>query len=717
MQNSLHASLSKTLLPAAALLTAVLTCSTAPAQEEFEGWHLEPSIGQAHLVMVARVARISRVTLVEGAKTDVALREYRFQPVRVLKGIFQRDELSMTASDLGISADGDPPLAEGGFRLLILIQPRGLQSYGCVAAAPGAATFAERVPLVTGSEDPLVGVADTLIRVADSRSRRERASLLVQRLIETHGLAAVPLLSSLRLRADWAAADRRAYESLAELAVDSHTAIRGGAVELLREMLASGATPDEPRQLQGVTEALREILESDEANTRIRVAALKAFGHLGRLRPFSADADWLRVLLTRHMIDGATYAERLAAVAALGHPSAAASTPVLDALAALPLDESPERERVYIRAAVRRHAATGWAAPILLERLKRSIAARQSLEAEIEPLGRMRSEESLPLLLEAAGQLGLSRDDRLQIASALGQLGDDRAVRVLADWLRTDDYRVKAAALAALETIDSPLAAREVRPLIKTEPNLTYKLRIARLLARHGLGDGYALATEHLADDEHLAAATLVLVVLDDPRTSGDLATILTTRPDQRWRAAALTGLAATGDAAARQQLLEILSDDRHPLAAAAAEAAGLSADAALLPPLAELVDSRNRRIALASLVALRRFLSGVRTSPRGLAAADLIADELNNSEPPAPAAEVPPETRAALAEAVASLAADAYVDAQLRHEALAVARLLGGQRYTELLTDLADQAELEGAELLAKVQMEMRRTNCLVRQ
>ncbi len=39
---------------------------------------------------------------------------------------------------------------------------------------------------------------------------------------------------------------------------------------------------------------------------------------------------------------------------------------------------------------------------VLLARLERSIAARQSLEAEIEALGRMRSKESLPLLLAAA---------------------------------------------------------------------------------------------------------------------------------------------------------------------------------------------------------------------------------------------------------------------------------------------------------------------------
>src|SRR4051812_13426215 len=79
-------------LPFSALVivVAALTCRSASAQDGFEGWHLEPGVGQAHLVMVARVASISQVTVVEGAKTDTALREYRFQPIRRLKGLFQR---------------------------------------------------------------------------------------------------------------------------------------------------------------------------------------------------------------------------------------------------------------------------------------------------------------------------------------------------------------------------------------------------------------------------------------------------------------------------------------------------------------------------------------------------------------------------------------------------------------------------------------------------
>src|SRR5262245_35521716 len=181
----------------AVVLAVTLSCRIGLAQEGFEGWQLEPGVAQAHLVMVARVASVSRLTVVEGAKTDVALREYRFQPIRRLKGLFQRDQLSMTGADLGCPPEDAalaPPLKEGEYRLLILAQQQG-RFLGCVSAAPGATTFAERVPLLTGPDDPLVGVIETLIQVADARSRRERAALLVKRLEGVDGVAAVPVLS------------------------------------------------------------------------------------------------------------------------------------------------------------------------------------------------------------------------------------------------------------------------------------------------------------------------------------------------------------------------------------------------------------------------------------------------------------------------------------------------------------------------------------------
>jgi hypothetical protein len=189
---------------------------------------------------------------------------------------------------------------------------------------------------------------------------------------------------------------------------------------------------------------------------------------------------------------------------------------------------------------------------------------------------------------------------------------------------------------------------------------------------------------------------------------------VLATRPDRRWHAAALTGLAATGDAAARRQLREILLDDRNPLAADASEQAGLCDDTELVRPLSALAQSRNKRISLAALVPLRRFFMDARSSPRGLAAAREDQADEDNGNPRPPLVNAPAAAHAAGSAAVAALVVDAYVDAEVRQEAFAVARLLHGDRYLKLLEDVADQAELEGTGLLAAAETELRRERSL---
>jgi hypothetical protein len=685
-----------------------LSCGIAAGQESFAGWNLEPSLGQAHLVMVARVVSIGRLTVVTGAKTDVALREYRFQPVRRLRGIFQREQLSMTAADLGCPADDAavaPPLREGELRLLILVQQPG-GAVGCVAAGPGASTFEQRVPLLRGLDDGLIATAETLIRVADSRSRRERARLLLDRLEQASGVSAVPLLTSVRLRADWAALDGRALPALERLARDPSLAVRAAACGALREVLSHVRPAPDFRPPAGLAAALRAILEADGSRTELRLAAMESLGHLRRL---GAEADGERDWLIGQLQSAATHAERAAAARALSRATdPPATAAVLGALAGLPLDEPASSSTTYARAAVQLDAAG--AERVLLVRLERLIQAGQPLGTEVAALGRLRSQASVPLLLAAAGQQGLAAADRNQVAWALGRLGDDRGVPVLTNWLRGNDYALKELALAALESIDSPAAAREARPLLKSEPYLPFKLRLARLLARQQLADGYSLATEHLADTGHTADASLVLAALGDPRTGPDLQPILAARPDRQWHAAVLSGLAAVGDAAARQQLLEILADDRHALSAAAAEAAGVSAGGELLLPLSQLTQSRNKQLALAALLALRRSLCDVRSSPRGLAAVVPAAAISDEDELVLPAVEVPAATQAAISAAVAALVTDAYVDADVRQEAFAVARMLAGERLTRLLAELADQAELEGTPLLAAAQAEVQR-------
>jgi HEAT repeat protein len=571
------------------------------------------------------------------------------------------------------------------------------------------------------------------------------------------GVAVVPLLTSLKERADWAAHDGRLYGPvedsgdgeatptvITQLVRSRHAQVRGASIELLRDMFASGIIPNSRSQIESVVNVLKGVLQSDEDRTSIRLAAIEAFNHLLSRNLAGRDVRLPRnvaEMLADQATEAPTYAERAAATEAFSRAGGRGmKDSILESLKRLPLDELPAREELYLRAAA--HVAPADAERLIRDRLQRSIGARQSLESEVEtlivlgnngiapPLPARTTEKAadaleavkdaavqnaaetakdvegsgskaiVPLLLDAAIQSDVSLKDRKAIAKALGHFDDDRAVPILVRWLRHDNYQLGPAALAALEAIDSDAAAREIRPLLKTEPQLSTKLRIARLLARHGIDDGYSLATEHLADPDFTASAALVLAALDDPRTTKDLTAILEGRSDRRWQAAALTGLVVVGDEAGKKRLLDILNDERNPLAADAAVAVGLSADADLLPPLAKLVQSRNPQIAMSSLVALRRFFSGVRNSPHGLDAVNF--DEHKHAPY---LEEVPEEMRKELAKAVASLVADPYVAHNVRQEAFAVARLLDHHEYESLLSELADQAELEGTPLLLAVQ------------
>ena len=341
-----------------------------------------------------------------------------------------------------------------------------------------------------------------------------------------------------------------------------------------------------------MADALRKVLESDEQVTKTRFC-LQSKPCATSPRT-SETLTWLQKWLSSHdRPPRVAYSERWAASSALFQSYQPPD--VLDIvdiqLDNLPLDADSGYVAAVVRAAIRLDGPS--LEHTLLRRLERSMAARQSLETTIEALAKLRrrSKASLQLLLDAAKKSSVSAGDQYTIAWAFARLGDDRAVPVLSNWLRSNDNRLKERSLSALEQLDSPAAAREVRPLLKPEAYLPYKLRMARLLARHHLADGYALATEHLADASQSAEATLVLVCSTTRgRPAKDLSAILAAKPDHRWRAAALTGLAAIGDAGARKQLLEILVDDRNPLAADMADAVGLAGDAALLTPLARLV-------------------------------------------------------------------------------------------------------------------------------
>jgi HEAT repeat protein len=702
----------KTAIPAVSVRFTSSSSSSSNASEWFHNWDIETRIGQSQLILVVRVSNVSAVTVVQGAKVNTTHREYRFQPVRRLKGVFTRDELSMTSSDLGLTeGDGSqaPPIQPGEFRLLLLT--RTVQGgFSCTGYQPGTAFNLEQIiPKLRGADDPIVGMAETLVRVTESPSRRERVELLVKQLDATAGPAAVPLTKSLAARAHWAAETPMAAGPLLRLAADDSTSIRAAALQTLERVLAVGSFGDDSKVLGEAAEAMRRLLESDDVETAVRVSALLGIGHLSE---FGRRLPWTGPMLARSLEEPRTHAERVAAAAALADLNDPNTTDrLLSALTRLPLDEPPNREQILIAAAVR--LAGNRTGPVLSRRLERKLAAEHYAAIEIAYLGQLKHHDAFPLLLRAAevdapyrqGQeagctianvpgLGAYANwdafhqQRMAVAYAFEQIKDSRAVHVLDGWLRDSNQYVRARAVDALDAIDSDEAVGSVRLRLKAEPDLQLKLRMAALLGRHQIADGYALAIEHAADPGLMEVAVRAIGAIRDPGTAAELWNILNTSHDPAWNAAALAGLVAVRDPKIKDRLFKILSDPRNPLLASAVTAAGELGDPDCLPLVAPLVGSRNDQVVYA---ALRTIVK--------LATPEKIGDDA--------------ERRKSLATAVSNvlaLVADQDTNLQLRVAALDTAKTLADPRVHEVFTSLADQSALENTLLLERVEQQLRR-------
>jgi hypothetical protein len=462
-----------------ACLTIVALPSHAVAKGEwYVNWEMEDRIAHSQLILVARVSNVSAMTVVHGGKASSTLREYRFQPVRRLKGVFSREELPLTSSDLGISeSDGStvPPLQQGEFRLLLLM--RTAEGFSCVSGAGGSLPLDQQVPKLIGPDDPIVAMTQVLVEVTEEPSRNKRAALLIARLADTSGPPTVPLLRSLGRRAIWAAQNPSTAAPLARLTQDKSPAVRATALEAINRVLAADYLRRDEKSLARYANALRRDAESNESETPARVAALRAAGRLGE---FGRTQPWTARLLLKQLDSAPTHAERQAATAGLADLQDPATLEhVLRVLDALPLDEETARER-NLAQSVSRLAADG-ASAALVRRMRRSLAAGESPIVEIEQLGLLKSKDSIPGLLEAAGIApspmvaaneavaagpvvldesakggrSLSRvvhdrsiesahvtaEEQIALANAFEQIKDERAVEVLGVWLRSPATR------------------------------------------------------------------------------------------------------------------------------------------------------------------------------------------------------------------------------------------------------------------------------------
>lgn len=683
---------------AAALVSVGRAQETGDFRHWYADWSVQQAVNDAQLILVAKVTHVGQLKVVEGAKTDKYFREFRFQPIRQLKGVYSRGELVMSASDLGCASSTGAAandLREGQLRILMLSQSNpaafglgGLPSFGCVTA-PNSKNFRQSVPLLSGEDDPIIPMFETMCRLANLRSRRARAESLVERLDATEGPAAVPLLAAVRRDAMWAAANSNVVEPLVRLAGDERAPIRTEAVRTIASVLTWSRNAGLPTERLG--QAVREFLVEGRRRTADRVLAIQSLADL------DGDEDWRTELLLNLLRESRSYEERFAAAKVLG---GCGDQDCFEALATeladLPLDAA--KQHLVTLASALLKVDPEAAAELLIDRFRESLVAGQPVSGELKLFTDFAIRESIGEILVALETAPLSTKNEL--VAALGRLEAEAAIPHLSDLL---DSWPQTAVLAkqALLQIGTQEAAVALRSHLKTEADLTTKLRIAALLAEFGFDDGYALAIEHLADrtDVSLLAAR-VLGAIGAERTQKQLAPLLASDPDPHWFAAALAGLLAVDDPAARAALLRILEDDRHPIIVKAVEFAHLANDEAVAPPLVKLMESRNGALALAALRAQGRI---IRQDGR-IAQADGDT-RLNSAVVMASVSRMNQSRQDDLSATLRRVLSDSYIDSGIRAEALSVLELFSTEELSETLLDLLDRPELEGSKLAARME------------
>src|SRR5712691_9441181 len=109
-----------TLLALLFLLTPLVTPAALARDEWYRGLDLETALARADLVILVRVGEIGESKTVYGGKAERTFQQFRFEPVRMLKGVFTRDVLLLTNDDLGYFSDDQGQMERGQLRLLML---------------------------------------------------------------------------------------------------------------------------------------------------------------------------------------------------------------------------------------------------------------------------------------------------------------------------------------------------------------------------------------------------------------------------------------------------------------------------------------------------------------------------------------------------------------------------------------------------------------------
>ena len=491
---------------------------------------LEDAIARAELIVAVRLMDVFESKIVRGGKqADVTL-QYRFAPVRTLKGLYARDALLLTDQDLGIYRYGaGPDKVERGQVFLLLLGRNGPGYMNCNQAG----SLELSIPRLSGPDDPLLASVEVLIAVTQQRDRSRKAALLIDGLRVAKGRDAVPLLVSLRRRAMLAAQAPGVLEALSRPLRDPSPVMKEAAARTIAAVLEADYLVQRALR-DGAADALVAALDEGGPDIAARVALLDALGATGK-----DDRRWTK---TRQVLGlergGATFAERAAWLRAEGKlapPELRAN--VVAALEALPLDAPLEVQEAAARALGALDPAE--AAHRLITRLAAKYDAGLDIVSDIGLIGELPGPAATPGLLEVARR-SLDLQERLALAVACGRAKDPKLVPVLAGLVDPTNFQVRWPALDALMAIDTPEAARAAWPHLAEESDLPHKLRLAGFLGRHGYRDGYPYAIEHLSDANLRELAVEALAMIREPRAIPELRAILQKSNDLAWSGAAI---------------------------------------------------------------------------------------------------------------------------------------------------------------------------------
>jgi hypothetical protein len=650
---------------------------------------LEDAIARAELVIAVRLLDVSETRIVHGGKQVESTLQYRFEPVRTLKGIYARDSLLLTGQDLGIYRYGaGPDKVERGQVFLLLLGRNGPGYVNCNEAG----SLDLSIPRLSGPEDPLLASVETLIAVTQQRDRSRKAMLLIDGLRVAKGRDAVPLLVSLRRRAMLAAQAPGVLEALSRSLRDpspvmkeatartlaavleadylDQRALRDGATDALTAALGEGAA-DLPGRASIIDPLKPGLIDLPGAGADIaeRVALIDALGATGKDdRRWAKVRSWLS--LARPVT---TLAERAARLRAVGKLAPAdQKSEVIAALEALPLDAPDPVQQAAGRALGALDPTE--AARRLLARLAVKYDAGLDIASDIGLIGELPGPAATPALLDVARR-ALDAGERHTLALACARARDPRLVPVLAGLIDPTNLQVRWTALDALTAIDTPEAARVAWSHLAEESDLGRKLRLAGFVGRHGYRGGYPYAIEHLSDPNLLDVAVEALAAIREPRANSELRGIWQKSNDLAWSAAAIRALGRLGEPDIASRLLALAQDLKDPLTAPALIALGDLNEARAVPLVRAGLASRSDEVVIAATRAARRLLAkpGVQ--------ADDVRDGL------------------------AALLADAHAALPVREAALQSLTALDDRRLADALGAAVRDAGLEGTPLLRSVE------------